>query len=116
QKGFPRRALRVDRLFGRPQGDAAFLEQVYDVLEVFDTARQAVHPGDDERVPAPEKLQQQRQFGPARAAGGRNVFLQDPPAPPPRGARVLAACNLDRPWKRGRSRRAPWTCSCLSSL
>ena len=49
QKGFPGRALRIDRLFGRPEGDAAFLEQVHDILEVFDTARQAVNPGDHER-------------------------------------------------------------------
>ena len=26
QKGFPARALRVDRLFGRPEGDAAVLQ------------------------------------------------------------------------------------------
>src|SRR5262249_41765436 len=63
QKGFPGGALGVDRLFGRAEGDAAFLEQVHDVLEVFDTARQAVHAGDDEGIPAPEKLQQQRQIG-----------------------------------------------------
>src|SRR2546422_4909519 len=45
--------------------------------EVFDAARQAVHPGDHERIPASEKLQQQRQFGTALAAGGRDFFRTD---------------------------------------
>jgi len=69
--------LGINRLLGRSEGDTAFLEQVHNVLEVFDAARQAVHPGDHERIPASEKRQQQCQLGTALAAGGRDFFRTD---------------------------------------
>src|SRR5712692_7357965 len=78
KKAFPV-ALWV--LLGRSEGDAAFLEQIHNVLEVFNAARQAVHPGDHERIPASEKFEQQRQFGPALTAGGRDFFRTDDLAP-----------------------------------
>ena len=58
QKGLSRRAASIDGLFRCLQGDAAFLQRVHDILEVFDATRQAIDPRHDYPIHVANRLQQ----------------------------------------------------------
>ena len=76
----------VDRLLGRFQRDAAGLQLVHDVLEIFQRTRQAINAGDDKRVTGTRELEQCPEFGAAVATRAAR-FL---------GADHLAARRLER--------------------
>jgi hypothetical protein len=79
------------RLLGRLQRDAAGLQLVHDVLEVFQRSRQAINAGDDKRVTGAQELEQCLEFGAAVATRAARFLGADHLA-----ARRLECGVLDR--------------------